>query len=130
MIVTYLSLPPRSCARLRSARVITSKAYPATWDPHWLTIGIAIIGPQSSGPVIETSFAMTVQSLDRIMIRVYADLISVRAPITGSPAATSRAFDIAVHKSTTVGCLSAPHLLASTGFMSSWAMDGPCLLKE
>ena len=76
------------------------------------------------------SLAITVQSIGRIMIRVYADLMPVLAPTTGSPSAMSRASDIALHKSTTVGCFNAPHLFASTGFMSSCAIDGPCLLNE
>ena len=52
---------------------------------------------------------MTKQSFDRIMVRVEADLKFALVPATVSPFASTRAFDIAVHSSSTVGCRSVPY---------------------
>ena len=65
MIVTYLSRHLHSCACLPIARVIASNVYPELGIPIESQL---IMGPQLSGPAIDTSFAVTVQSFDRSMI--------------------------------------------------------------
>ena len=73
MIITYLSSPLHSCACLHSARVIASNVYPELGIPIESQL---IMGPQLSGPAIDTNFAVTVQSFDRSMVRwVSADQI-------------------------------------------------------